>query len=138
MRIELGEDEAVEVQMAPLIDCVFLLLIFFLVASTLKEIPRELQLELPSASAAATVDARDEPWVIAIDREGVIHIDDNPVEATDLSGRVQSQQADHPDLRVRIDADRRTPYEHVIQVLNELQSQGIVNVGLQTLSNSNP
>ena len=41
MKIRMAEDERLEVQMAPLIDCVFLLLIFFLVATTLKKIEKE-------------------------------------------------------------------------------------------------
>ena len=47
MKVDLRDDEGIEVQMAPLIDCVFLLLIFFLVATTLKKINNELPLVLP-------------------------------------------------------------------------------------------
>ena len=45
MRVRLDDEDDVQVQMAPLIDCVFLLLSFFLVATTLKKIEKELPLD---------------------------------------------------------------------------------------------
>ena len=62
MRIDIQEDDGIEVQMAPLIDCVFLLLIFFLVATTLKKIEKEVPLELPDAKLAA----REVPRILDI------------------------------------------------------------------------
>ena len=53
MKIQLSEsDSDDEVQMAPLIDCVFLLLIFFLVATKLKKVEPEVPIELPVSGAA--------------------------------------------------------------------------------------
>jgi len=64
MRVRLEDDEQVEVQMAPLIDCVFLLLIFFLVATTLKKIDKELPLDLPEAAAAVSKQVVDDMTII--------------------------------------------------------------------------
>ncbi len=134
MRIDLNEDEPVEIQMAPLIDCVFLLLTFFLVASTLKESVRELKLELPAAAAASEVPAPVErpPLIIAIDRAGQVYLAGEPMSDQVLLESIARRRADHPEQRIRLDADRDTPYHHIIRVLSALQQQGITDIGLQT------
>lgn len=131
MRIELQDEDSLDVPMAPLIDVVFLLLIFFLVASQLKEVKRELKLELPEATAAADVVVPDDLFIIAIDRGGQTYIGSEPVTTTVLLDQIRQRAAERPDLRVRIDADRETAYHNVIRVLNELQFHGYNNVGLQ-------
>jgi biopolymer transport protein ExbD len=132
MRIDMTDDDAVEVQMAPLIDCVFLLLIFFLVASTLKETTKELKLDLPDAAAAVDTVVENNLFIVGIDRAGQTHIGAEPVTTTVLLTQIKARKVENPNLRVRIDADRETDYHHVVRVLNELQFQGITNVGLQT------
>lgn len=133
MRIDLQEDEAIEVQMAPLIDCVFLLLIFFLVASTLKKTVKELPLTLPDASAAIAVAEEPDMLVIAVDRAGETYIDVKPVTTELMLEAIRERAKENPFVRVRIDADLNTPYQNVIRVINELQFQGFTNVGLQTM-----
>ena len=66
---KLEDDLPVEVQMAPLIDCVFLLLIFFLVATTLRKIIKELPVELPDSAAAIEVRQEDDLLVIGMLRK---------------------------------------------------------------------
>lgn len=133
MRINLPDDsDHLEVPMAPLIDVVFLLLIFFLVASQLKYVQRELQIDLPTASAAAPVVTPDDLFVIAIDRDGQAYIGDEPVTTASLIEQIRARAEQQPDLRVRLDADRQTPYHHVVQLLNELQFHGLTRVGLHT------
>ncbi|MCC6240742.1 MAG: biopolymer transporter ExbD [Phycisphaerales bacterium] len=132
MRIKLDDDEPVEVQMAPLIDCVFLLLIFFLVASTLKDSTRQLRLDLPSATAASASTGQSHLLVISIDRQGRIYLADQPVTSQELWKQIELKRERTPDLQVRIDADRLTPYHAVISVLSELQLRGVENVNLQT------
>ena len=75
MRINLDDDESIEPSMAPLLDCIFLLLIFFLVATSfqqqkIEENPelQQLSIQLPDSAAAMSVAAGlPEPLVIAID-----------------------------------------------------------------------
>ncbi len=132
MRIELPDDDSVEIPITPLIDVVFLLLIFFLVASQFKEVRHELRLNLPEASSAAEVVMPEDLFIIAIDRDGKVYIGNQPVETPTLTEQIRARAERQPDLRVRIDADRDTPYHHVISVLNELRFHGFTRVGLQT------
>ena len=130
MRTELDDAEEIEVQLAPLIDCVFLLLIFFLVATTLKEIRKELPIELPEASAAVAVATPVEPLVIAVDADGNLYLGSEPVGLEVLHSHVRTVAQQNPNRRVRIDGDRVTPFQHIVHVMDLCQFEGLTNIGV--------
>jgi biopolymer transport protein ExbD len=132
MRVDLRDDDGLDVQMAPLIDCVFLLLIFFLVATTLKKIDEELPLTLPESKAAIDVQQPEQYTVIAIDRNEVIYLDGAPVSISLLQNSLRAKVGVTPDLKVRLDVDRTVPFQHVMQILDLLQFEDLKNVGINT------
>jgi biopolymer transport protein ExbD len=132
VRVNLNDEEGAEIQMAPLIDCVFLLLIFFLVATTLKKIEKELRIELPDAAAAIEVAAQDDLLVIGVDRTGQLFLDAKPIATGDLHTRLRQIAQANPAQRIRIDADRHTPFQYVVQVFDLCQFEGLRNVGVHT------
>ena len=71
MRFDLGNDDRAEVQMSPLIDCVFLLLIFFLVTTMMKKWEMQIPLSVPSMSASVSATKKDAGSVIlSVDAAG--------------------------------------------------------------------
>lgn len=132
MQVDLGEDEGLEVQMAPLIDCVFLLLIFFLVATTLKKVDRELPLELPDSLAAVDVQQPDEYTVISIDEEGLFYLDGVPVSNSILHATLRDLGGVDEGHKIRLDVDYRVPFVHVMEVLDLLRFENLTNVGVNT------
>ncbi len=118
MRVNMeGDDESVEVQMAPLIDCVFLLLIFFLVASTLKKIEEKLDIELPRADAAVAAPVEVDALVISLDRDGVFYLGADPVTPGALLNRIKKESGESKGQRkVKINGDRKVPFESVVEV----------------------
>lgn len=130
MRTEFAEEESVEPQMAPMIDCVFLLLIFFLVATTLKKLERQLPVELPPAVQAVEVAVDPQTLVIGVNIKGQAYIAGNLVTPGVLLRQLDDLARDQPDRPVRIDADRGTPFEHVVQVLEALNVRAISNVAV--------
>ncbi|MFP4068654.1 MAG: ExbD/TolR family protein [Opitutales bacterium] len=135
MNIDLKDDDAVEVQMAPMIDCVFLLLIFFLVATTLKKVDRELPLELPDAAAAIEVQQPEGFTVISIDHEGGFHVDGAPVSVNLLQNRIRALGATE-DAKVRLDIDRSTPFQRVMEVLDILAFEEVAYTGVKVREDS--
>lgn len=123
--------------MAPLIDCVFLLLIFFLVSSTLKKIDEELPLTLPDARAVVEVQQPDDFLVIAIDREGGFYLDGAPVNLSMLQGEVRNRARANSEVKVRVDVDQDIPFKRAMEVLDLLRFEGIANVGINTRTESN-
>ncbi len=74
MRIELGDDERAEVQMSPLIDCVFLLLIFFLVTTMMKKWEMQIPLSVPPMSASVSATKQSTGAVIlSADADGRVY-----------------------------------------------------------------
>jgi len=131
MKILKEEDEAVEVQMAPLIDCVFLLLVFFLVATTLKKIEPVLPLELPVSHAALRTPVQQELLVIGVDQRGQVYLRGQPASTTQLRDALR-ELARQPNPRVRLDVDRRVPFEEVVRVVDTCVFEGIKDVGFLT------
>jgi len=125
-------EEDPQVQMAPLIDCVFLLLIFFLLATTLKKIEKELPLELPHSAAAVDIAEEPDLLIISVDRAGRKYIGSEPYGTRELIARIKEAARKNPTQRVRVDADELTLYRHVVEVIELCQFEGLRNVGLHT------
>ncbi|MFQ5489741.1 MAG: ExbD/TolR family protein, partial [Phycisphaerae bacterium] len=66
------QDTPITIELTPLIDMVFLLLIFFLVATTFQQAEREMQIALPTASSAGPISATLRELVINVDAQGNI------------------------------------------------------------------
>ncbi|TVR51688.1 MAG: biopolymer transporter ExbD [Puniceicoccaceae bacterium] len=132
MRITLRDEESFEVQMAPLIDCVFLLLIFFLVATTLKQIDRELPLELPEAAAAIDVQQPEEFHVIAVDETGALYLDGAPISLTLLRSNLRELGQANPETKIRLDIDQNAHFRSAMEVMDTLRFEGFNNVGINT------
>ncbi|MGJ8642110.1 MAG: ExbD/TolR family protein [Luteolibacter sp.] len=132
MRIPRKQDEAVEVQMAPLIDIVFLLLIFFLVATTLKKTRKELPMELPKSAAAIDAVQGEDLLILSVDSEGKYYVGSEPSSNEILLKHIRDAVARGGDTRVRIDADRNARYEDVVLLLELCQFEGLTNVGFHT------
>ena len=118
MRVNIaGDDEDAKVQMEPLIDCMFLLLIFFLVATTLKKIEEELDIELPRADAAVEAPVEEDTLVISLDRDGVFYLGANPVSPGALLNRIKKESDKSEGQRkVKINGDRNVPFQNVVEV----------------------
>jgi biopolymer transport protein ExbD len=149
MKIDLGDDETPLVDMAPMIDCVFLLLIFFLVAATIRKKHNELPIELPAAENAIAKKADDSTLVISVYREGtaIRYAMTTVGEKTQTGGggiretvtfnkllsKMKEKRMESPSRMVRVDADKDIPYGKVSQVIDHLELYQFEKVGLRTL-----
>ncbi len=132
MKLDLRDDEFIEVQMAPLIDCVFLLLIFFLVATTLKKVDKELPLDLPDATAAIEVQQPETFLVISVDQTGAYYLDGTPVSLSLLQGEVRTLGRENPEIKIRLDIDQRSEFRAAMQILDLLRFENLKNVSINS------
>ena len=79
MAIRQEDDASVEVQLTPLIDCVFLLLIFFLVSSQLKKVEKRLDVKLPDAQVVKTYKATPDIISVGVTARGSLYVNARPV-----------------------------------------------------------
>ncbi len=132
MRFRSRHTPDAEVSMGPLIDCVFLLLIFFLVATMYKKKDRDIDIVPPESSSAVKLPPDDDQLVIGINEVGEVYLQGDPISKTNLHAELRSLSETDPDRHVRLDAHYATPFEIVVEVLDVCKFRGLANVGIRT------
>lgn len=121
-------------EITPLIDIVFLMLIFFLVASKLEEADRSIDVVLPRASEAKPLTSRPKEFVINVDRAGGLFAGAVKVDADELVGRLRQAVADNPaTLSVVVRADEDVVHKHVVAAMNACVRAGVTDYKVQSL-----
>lgn len=126
----------VSFNMTPMIDVVFLLIIFFLVSSHLAKQEAQLPLPLPVARSGQSPAPDSAPRVIVnVLRDGTLLLAGHRIEADDLEQRLQARRSqDGEDLEVKIRGDRGVHYRHVQPVMLACTAVGIWNVTISVYS----
>lgn len=138
MRIKLGEDEQPEIGLIALIDCIFFLLMFFMVATSFKqpegEKPKkELPLVLPTAQLSLDPRAAaPSPLVIGVDGRGSVYLDGERVTLAQLHERLKSQKVRSAVRPIRIDGDQASRYQDIVRVLELCQFEGFNTISMRT------
>ncbi len=120
--------ETEEIPMAPMIDMVFLLLIFFMCVSTLSRTGRLAKLELPVSENSRVPGDLSGRGIISIDREGRIHTSAGTVSPREMDRALRRALKQNPNLRVQIRADRRTPFGEIKKVLQVCSEAGAAEI----------
>ena len=121
MQFRREERTAVAINIAPLVDVVFLLVIFFAVSTTFLE-RAGIELTLPSSSSS--VEKAPEPLTIWLSKEGAIAVGNDEVPLEQLQGRLQTELASMSDKRVVLRADEATEHGTVVQVMDKARAAG--------------
>ncbi|MBP5585625.1 MAG: biopolymer transporter ExbD [Lentisphaeria bacterium] len=124
------EHDGPEISMSPLIDCVFLLLIFFLVSSMTKVKNRDIPVDLPASEAAVKLRPSDRQSVVGIDAEGRFYWNGQPCTTNFLLEQFRDLCIADPDRRIRIDMDRNTPFGRFAEVMDACQFYNLSNIGI--------
>jgi biopolymer transport protein ExbD len=123
IRDKTGEEEA-PVNLMPLIDMVFLLLIFFLVATTFAQKERELGVQLPS-TAVQPLSAPPKQVIINIMEDGTYRVDATPRSERELHDLLTRVARDQPDREVLVRADERSIHRYFAKVVSLCRRVGI-------------
>ena len=118
-----------EINVAPLVDVMLVLLIISMVAAPMLQ--RGVTLELPATETAT--DIQESRWVVSVDREGRIRINDRPVHPDLLHERMKGLAATSPDETVFLRADKHLPYGEVLLVMDRIRTAGVTRVALVTV-----
>ena len=132
MRIANNEDIEAPPNLMPLIDMVFLLLIFFLVASSLSQEEREQNVQLPRTSKVAQpMSAAPQQLIINILHDGSMKVSGGTIKPDALRDMLVTIARDEPERRILIRADERSMFKYFAGVLNLSTDCGInpVKVG---------
>ncbi len=119
-------------ELTPMIDVVFLLMIFFLVGSKLEEDDRAIDVVLPQAAAAKPLTSRPREFIINIDSVGHVYAGSTPVSLEELGRLLRQAVADNPvRQKVTVRADEEVAHKHVVAVMDACVQAGIEDYRVQ-------
>lgn len=129
----LHEEEHFEIPMTSLIDIVFLLLIFFLVATNFTRREMDHKVTLPESEAGVAASQVPSRMVINVREEGALVVNGKIMGEDELRLAVREFASVHPERPAVIRADAKVPYRAVMRVFGICRSSGVRNVDLPVL-----
>jgi biopolymer transport protein ExbD len=124
MKMPDPEEEEAKFAMAPMIDMVFLLLVFFMCTSTLSA-KAGLKMMLPFASKGSVPKERPDRYVVNIMPDGSLFSGDDPITVDALKGAVKAYLAENPKSKVYLRADGTSPHRVVKKVMAAMAEAGV-------------
>lgn len=120
-------------QMAPMIDIMFLLLIFFMAAAIYAQYETRIDITVPTADSGERAARRSGEIIINLDEHGDIFINDILFDRTRLRSLLRQVAQEFRDQPVIIRADRKTPHEDVMAVLDTCRIADIWNIAFASI-----
>lgn len=123
------QNTAANINMTPLIDMVFILLIFFLVTSSFT---KEAGIEVSRPTAVSGERQETASIVVAVNKNGDIWLDNQQVDIRSVRAIIESLHAQNPEGTVIIMSDRDARMGIAVQVLDQVRLAGVTNVAIAT------
>ncbi|MFM7101762.1 MAG: ExbD/TolR family protein [Verrucomicrobiota bacterium] len=112
-----------DINVTPLLDLAFVLLIIFVITTPLLE--QSIQLQLPVGGEASRRPRPSDVVLVEIDARGALYLKGKPVTARELEGGLVDEHRRHPEMVVLVRGDRASAYQHVMSVLDFCRRNGI-------------
>jgi len=125
-----------EINITPLLDLAFVLLIIFMITTPLLE--NSMNLIIPSSGAANAPVKAGQVQTISIDRRETIKINDKAVNASELVARLTELKPANPEIAIVIRPDRELPVQKLVSLMDALQRAQITKVGIATKAETKP
>ena len=136
MRIPRQESVKARIEIIPMIDVIFFLLVFFMVSTLSMTINRGLPVNLPTA-ATSQKDLRDNVS-LTVTQDGKMFLNKEPVTLQDMGSRVRAALVSDPQLAVVINADGHVLHSTVVDILDELRQAGVSGLAIAVKSGKKP
>jgi biopolymer transport protein ExbD len=130
MKVDLQTPKKVRIEMLPLIDIVFLVLVFFIYAMLSMAVHRGLPVVLP-ISSTAKIDKRL-VLTVTVKADGTIFLDKERVDLEELSVLLKSRASDRREAGVLLFGDRNLSYQQLFRVLDQIRIAGLQRISLQS------
>jgi len=136
MKVNLGARRRARIEILPLIDIVFLLLVFFIYAMLSMAVHRGISVNLPTSSSARI--EKKLLLSVTIKESGEIMVDDDRTPLKGLALLLKLRSKGHKSPGILLFADRKVSYQLLVKVLDQIRMTGINNISLQTMVESQP
>jgi biopolymer transport protein ExbD len=132
MKFSSRQPEAAAMQLAPMIDIVFLLLIFFIVTWQFTRSETELSVSVPTAEEGADPSRQRGEIIINVLADGTIRVEGLTVDLDQLRDKLSAIARQFENQPVRIRGDGGVAYQRIVEVIDTCQKAGIWNISFAT------
>lgn len=129
MRYQENEELDRQIDMSPLIDMVFILLIFFMVTTTFV---KDMKLDLNRPSASSGAPASSKSTRVFIDKFGDVYLDNQSVRLYSLQSKLRDLLRSSTEKSVLVVTDESVPAKRVLEVVDQIKLSGATDVGVAT------
>lgn len=130
MPLKTHQDEQPSLNLTPMIDIVFLLIIFFMVGTKFAEWEHKLALEVPRVKETGSLAPAPEKRIINVYRDGRVSLDQDFVTLDQLTSRLMSVREQYSGLGVVVRGDAEGAFQYVATVLGACRDAGITDMGI--------
>jgi biopolymer transport protein ExbD len=130
MPIKINHQAEPTLNLTPMIDIVFLLIIFFMVGTKFAEMERQIKLEIPAVKKFSGLASAPAKRVVHVYRDGSIVMDQESLSLDELIAKLRRAFAEHEELSVLIRGDAEASLQQVSQVLAACRDAGFDRLGI--------
>lgn len=130
--IQGGDDNNLmsEINVTPFVDVMLVLLIIFMVAAPM--MTEGVDVALPTVKAESLPQSDETPFVVSVDKDGRVFINDIEIQSEHLSAKLLAIFKEKPAEKVFLRADKRVPYGSVMDVMAQIRAAGVDKLGMIT------
>ena len=128
MRILRREPEKARIEVIPMIDIVFFLLVFFMISTLSMTINRSLPVNLPKA--ASSQQELRETANLTVTKNGAMFLNKEPVTLQGIASKMKAELAKAPELLVIITADDQTSHGALVDAIDEMRLAGVSRLAI--------
>ena len=130
MRLPASEKKKARIEIIPMIDTMFFLLVFFMIATLAMTLQRGMPVNLPTASS--TTEKVKEHVSLTLTEDGTLYYNKEPIALHELQPRLSAILQTDPEPTVVINADKQISHGSVIEVMDHVRLSGIFNMAIAT------
>ncbi len=130
MPIKINHDPEPSLNLTPMIDIVFLLIIFFMVGTKFAEVERQIKLEVPAVKQFGVMAPAPTKRIVHVFRDNTIVMDQREYTIDELIAELKTARERYAELAVLIRGDGQGPLQNVINVLAACRDAGFDNIGI--------
>lgn len=130
MPLKTSQDDYPTLNLTPMIDIVFLLIIFFMVGTKFVEMERKIAVKVPEVSNASNLTPAPEKLVVNVYGDGQISLDRQMVTLGELTAQLALARSQNEDMGVIVRGDADGSFQNVASVLNAVRQAGVSQMGI--------
>ena len=124
--------EDATINLTPMIDVVFLLVIFFMVGSEFSEAESKIPVNVPTAGQMQAMTRGPDELLVELERDGSISLNGQTMTITSLKTSLSEYHVNYPDVKVVVRGEATGSLHQTVEVLQAVRSSGIAQIGIST------